>query len=289
MTDIVYSLAACGDTAFSASSTGLLRSLDAGRTWSPVRLDSGLVIPASAVVFSPQFPADQIVFAAVPGGILRSLDGGNVWASAQLPTPAPFITSMAVSPDFEHDRMLFAASLEDGVYRSIDGGANWASWNFGLLDFQVLSLMIASGDTLYAGTGTGLFVSQNAGRAWIETTLPCGHSPILCLASAPGLLLVGTEGSGLYASLDDSQSWQQLGNDKTQESINALILDGNMIIAATQDVLMISRDAGQIWDRVLGLPEDDLPSQLAAPYGLAPGAALLVGCSSGHLCRIELI
>ena len=282
MPDTIFALANRGDIFFAAYSTGLLRSTDAGSSWEPVWAGSGtgVLIPASTVAFSGQVSDYRPLFAAVPGGILRSFDAGTTWESALLPSPAPFVTALAFSPDFEHDQTLFAASLEDGVFRSTDGGASWAAWNFGLLDYQVLSLVTTPENGLYAGTGTGLFASYNGGRAWREIALPCGNVPILSLASASGLLLAGTDGSGLYASMDRAQSWQRMGS-ASLDDINSLILDGSALLALTLDALLLSRDAGQTWFSIPGLVDDELPSQVLAPGGLGPGGRLLLASTGG--------
>ena len=127
MTDVVYSLAASGQTAFAARESGLVRTLDQGMSWHPIFATPGAEapIPASAVALSPQFTSDKTVFATVPGAILRSKDGGGTWEMASLPKPAPYITAIAIPATYTHNHTLFAASLEDGVFRSTDSGATW--------------------------------------------------------------------------------------------------------------------------------------------------------------------
>lgn len=284
MTDI-YALAASSHMAFAAFSTGLLRSLDGGQSWRPAFswLEEGSTVLASAVSLTPPLDGIQAIFAAVPGAVLRSMDGGDSWETSVLPKPAPFITSLAVSPGYARDRTLFVASLEDGVFRSTDGGASFISWNFGLLDYQVLSMAISpafeSDRALFIGTGSGLFTSLNAGRAWREILLPCAHKPILSLACTPDLLLAGTESCGLYASKDGGQTWQQWA-EGIFDTVNLILADGAATLVLTEESLFISRDLGQTW-QMLPTKDGQIPVGVCAPGGLSVGNSVLVGYEGG--------
>ena len=79
--------------------------------------------------------------------------------------PWPFLR------DFAKDGILLLGTNEDGVLRSADQGRTWASWNFGLVDFNVLCLAISPAfdrdETVFAGTGSGLFLSRD-GRQILE-------------------------------------------------------------------------------------------------------------------------
>lgn len=289
MTEFVYSIAFGGDNAFAAVSGGMLKSMDAGVTWKPVFAGASgdVAIPATAVMVSPQYLDDQTVFAAVSGGVLRSLNGGMDWQSAQFAGPTPVVTALAVSPDFEHNRLLFAATLEDGVFRSADAGSSWVSWNFGLLDFQVLCIAMTRQNQLFAGTATGLFVSRNLGRAWSEVSLPCGNVAVLSLALSDDLLLVGTEEHGLYCSADAGQSWQCLAEGEL-ESVNSLLLDGDMMLAASGSSLFLSCNRGRDWKNIHTLSEEEQINVIASPAGIKPRSSLLMGTSSGNLLRVSL-
>lgn len=251
MEDPLNALASFENTLYAARESGLLRSLDGGKTWQTAfgSLDTSQGNPAAyAVALSPHYGKDQTVFCAVAGGILRSTDDGKSWQLAHLPQPAPFITAISCSNNYAQDRIVFAASLEDGVLRSEDGGAAWHAWNFGLLDHQVYSLAVNNENHLYAGSSSGLFFSRNSGRAFTEIRLPCGYVPVLSLAALEDVILVGTEGAGLWLSRDQGKSWQQLA-EKMIETINNLFCFRGMILAVTDDVIYVSTDQGKTWEQ----------------------------------------
>ena len=297
-------------TCFAAGLSGLYRSADGGLNWiSAVPAEEAVSV--FAVALSPQFGREPRLFAGLEGGVLRSWDGGHSWAAAVLPLPPPQVLSLAASPAFARDSAVFAGTAEDGVFRSHDGGETWASSNFGLLDRNVLCLAISPqfecDDTLFVGTESGIYTSTNGGRAWRGLDFPIQAAPVLDLAVSPnfvadGLLYAGTDASGLLVSADRGQSWTRIevgplpGDSRPvareqggKRSINAIALSPAFpaepdILVAAQEGLFISRDQGRSW--AVRSPLDGVLT-LAAPYGLAEPAPLLVGLAEGGVTWVE--
>jgi photosystem II stability/assembly factor-like uncharacterized protein len=82
--------------------------------------------------FSPNYVADQTLFAAGYGALHRSTDGGATWQALS----APPNYSLAISPNFAADHTLWAMyreiegsamQPEAGIVRSTDGGATWSN------------------------------------------------------------------------------------------------------------------------------------------------------------------
>ena len=177
------------------------------------------------------------------------------------------------------------------MLRSADRGGNWSSWNFGLIDFNILSLAIspsfAADETVFAGTGSGLFISQNSGKSWQELPLPTGYVPVLSLAVSPtyaqdGTMLAGTEADGLYISDDRGQTWQRLGENLIGGVINQVALSpgfpaqGEILITHENSVLR-STDGGKTWSVLL---EGEITA-LAALWDEAGKGTIWVGLVDG--------
>jgi photosystem II stability/assembly factor-like uncharacterized protein len=197
---------------------------------------------------------------------------------------------------------LLAGTMGDGIFRSADRGSHWAAWNFGLLDLNILSLVISPDfthdETLYAGTDSGIFRTTNEGRAWREVNLPIGFEPVQSLAISPnytndGALFAGTEAHGLFCSTDQGESWLRLGEDVIPDTINGIILspqfpDKPDILVALSQTLLISRDGGQSWSEWrAGLRFEQGIAAIAAPQGFDSTAPLYVGLASGGILRID--
>ncbi len=203
------------------------------------------------------------------------------------------VTALAVSPRFTEDGILFAATLEDGVFQSSDRGTAWAAWNFGLLDLNVLCLAISADfvrdQTLFAGTGSGLFRSTNGGRAWREVELPVEYSAVLSIDMKADAVLVGTETDGLFASRDGGRSWQRLGAHMIDGAVNTILSseNANDLLVLHNDTLLVSRDAGASWSdwQQAGQTIEGVAA-VAAPQGIAEGATLLAGLFDGRVVRL---
>ena len=109
------------------------------------------------------------------------------------------ISRIAVSPDGE---LLLAATLEDGVFLSDDGGLRWTAWNFGLFDRCVLDVALSNAfmtdQSALAITGTGCFISHNAGRTWQDIPLPSGIIDLTTLCATGDGWLVATANGNLH-------------------------------------------------------------------------------------------
>ena len=308
---IIYGLAAPPNVArsllhFAAGTTGLMRSEDGGHTWSDALTSLALnrAMPVASVAVSPAFTADRTVVAGTSGGIVRSSDGGDSWQIVEFPSPPPFVTSLAFSPHYEQDGVIFAGTLEDGVFVSQDRGYHWHTWNFGLLDLNILALAIspafAKDETIFAAVESGIFRSTNGGRAWRETPFDVDCAPVLSLALSPqfgeggsaeaslptasgGVLFAGTEGHGLFKSEDGGQSWKRLAPDRIRNSLDAILLSPNYpadphLLALTGGTLLFSDDGAETWRPWPGASDIEQPlTAVLAPAGLVAGAPLLVG------------
>ena len=276
--DIVYALSLSptfvqDGIAFAARHSGLYRSVDGGTSWiltyDSLKLTSPL--PTTAVTLSPNFLSDRTVFAGVHGGVLRSFDGGQTWGIASLSLPPPIISTLIVSPDFANDSMVFAGSMDDGFFCSTDQGHHWRTWNFGLLDLNIICLAVdqdfSHTETIFAGTGSGLFRSRNGGRSWREIDFLSEFAPVLSVALSPTYahdrtIFVGTESHGLICSQDAGNSWYRLSEDRIRDSVNGITVrqsfpEQPFIAVALPNEAILSRDGGQSWSSCLRFDEND--------------------------------
>jgi photosystem II stability/assembly factor-like uncharacterized protein len=177
----VRSLALAADGAVWAGTQGrgVLRSADAGASWSAAGLDGRIV---KSLAPSPQDA--EVVYAGLkPAGVAVTRDGGAAWTEldgfrrirgrrfwvspAELPGTA-YVQGLAVSPT---DPDVVVAGIEFGaVVRSDDGGRSWSGHCAGAIrDCHSLVFHARDGDRAYEG-GAGrrrpLAASRDGGRTW---------------------------------------------------------------------------------------------------------------------------
>jgi photosystem II stability/assembly factor-like uncharacterized protein len=149
-------------TVIAATSKGLLRTADGGRTWR--RAPLGMAEQISALAVSPD--DSSLVIAATPLGIFRSADAGDTWA--QVSSGFGDINAHAIAFVPSNDRVLFAATGK-GLFRSDDQGATWARSTGGIPWTDITGLAVhADGRTVYASDFTwgGIFRSVDGGATW---------------------------------------------------------------------------------------------------------------------------
>lgn len=128
--------------------------------------------------------------------------------------------------------VVFAGGVSGGVWKSLDGGLSWRSTGGAMSNLAVMSMIFDPADlqTLYAGTGEGVYVNRPVSRSR------------------------GVRGDGIFVSRDNGASWQQLaataGNDNF-DYVNELVFDNaGRLFAATRAGVWRSDDRGVSWQQV---------------------------------------
>lgn len=216
---------------YAAGSGGVLKSEDAGATWT--LLTSGLVRGGcclGGVISVDPFRPGRIYRSfndeREQGRAFISMDSGATWAPMAVPGA---VLQPRVIADPKIADALYLYSYE-GVYRSTDAGVHWQ--RLPLPQTESLSWIIphpAVTGRLYARTVERLLRSDDAGGTWTALSPP-GVNPYYAVTSLgilpamPDFVVVSgtSEGSrmvGLY-STDAGQSWQPLGTNREFRSFS---------------------------------------------------------------------
>lgn len=235
-----------------------------------------------------QFPAcclateGRLLVGGAPLGVAWSPDEGATWQAGWMDHVQARVVALAADPRVEETGVLLAGSEGGGVLRSYDRGRSWATANYGLQNYQVLTLAWAppappnawpAWEVVFAGTEEGLYRSPNGGRAWKRSEGAQGV--MLCIAAAPdfqqsGVVYAGGEESGLWRSTDGGHSFAPVPGAPQQ--INAL--------AAAGDAWLLS-DGEQLWRSGDGLNWQPIPHSAPSLALLATGEGILAAQESG--------
>lgn len=158
------------DTILLATSSGLIRSNDKGKTFlSPLTSES----PQTSVRYSPANPA--VLFGSNFQGVLTSTDGGASWTALKdnIYFGNRYISKIAIHPADTGGSIRLLATAESGdehvVYLSSNSGKNWRPFNKGLPEGNARRInrveldSIGIGRTHFRavmGTADGIYAAQ---------------------------------------------------------------------------------------------------------------------------------
>lgn len=148
-----------------ATSQGLSRSVDGGRTWETVPLPARIAPSGiSQIVVNPDKPT-FIYTAGIGTGVILSQDRGASWRPINTGLPSAQVEALAIHA-FRRET-LFVSIRGRGMYRTEDGGQQWQRMDGGPEGKSVLALahspLEGSMNTgwLYAGTANGPYLSMD--------------------------------------------------------------------------------------------------------------------------------
>jgi hypothetical protein len=139
--------------------TGLIKSIDGGKTWQLVSKVLEPPVDFHAMAVSKSDPNMILGFDSGARGLFKTTDGGKNWETLQHPE---YISALAISPD---DSNTILAGTTNGIYKTTDGGKNWNHLSYKGL--SVFALAFDDEETLFASVKTlGMVKSADFGESW---------------------------------------------------------------------------------------------------------------------------
>jgi photosystem II stability/assembly factor-like uncharacterized protein len=216
----------------------LLRSTDAGRTW------TRLPIPAGATT-SRSYPliVDGKTVLIAADGLALSSDAGETWTRIIDGFPAPYrgwlYTGSAQFAVVSGPN--FVLGGEDGLFVRPRAGGPWEKTSPPGVHFPAPQgvTAVVRGDAVYAAVAGRLYRSDDDGRIWIDLTagIPLGSkTPLVDLVAARGRdVLIATKDAKrtLFSSRDRGASWRRLDEGLPPNRVTALTATDTGLLAGT--------------------------------------------------------
>jgi photosystem II stability/assembly factor-like uncharacterized protein len=212
-----------------------------------------------SIAISPNFSADQTVFALVRSNVLRSSDGGLSWKRLVHGLDnISHINNLFLDADWP--RALYLTTDADGIYRSTNSGSSWSKFSQGLGAGVTRHVYISPHDAngaIFASAGESsqdLYRTTNQTDAWVRVYQ--GQAPITAISglgwsNASGQnVLLGDANGYLRLSKDAGIAWTVLhrfdvcGAITTISTLKSQPSD-LILIGTSQCGLFKSRDGGQ--------------------------------------------
>jgi len=222
------------------------------------------------------------------GGVCISTDFGKTWTPSVKGLPESPITSICMDPESPAGkRTLWVTSFGLGVFRSDDSGRTWAAKNSGLghpKNMRALLIRRAQSGNLYCAIGPlrvgstfpvpgGLWKSTDRGESWkpINAELNIGWQTGFAIDPKDENVIYSLAASGwqnrqggVYKTTDGGKTWRQVWRDgsggfppaEVQPMFVTIHPDDSKVLYLGTDGhgLFISKDAGESWKCVEGLP-----------------------------------
>ncbi|MBS1537221.1 MAG: T9SS type A sorting domain-containing protein [Bacteroidetes bacterium] len=198
-----------------------------GPNWSSLGFSSNTVVIAVAIDAT-----DRIYVGTESQGVLRSVDNGISYQWVGF--TGGDVTDIQITPNQDvfvaHD--IFSGNGNGALYRSSNGGTSWSA---NLMPSHGLTncILIASSDSIYVGTTSGVWLSIDTGNSWslLNMGLNPGNVVIHTLELSPdGYLYAGTGGAGIYRSVNKIKGKNSIKVTYSNKSIDTVCMGAAPII-----------------------------------------------------------
>lgn len=270
----VLAITTVNDTVLIATYAGIYRTGDGGMSW----VSSNAGLPTDTVFNAFAVAGTTVLVGSDEGaGVFRSTDAGWTWTRSGTGLSGQGLNVLC----FAETGGTIVAGTRQGAYRSTDDGVQWALCSSGLTT-RTVSVLLAHGDTLFAGTyGGGVYRSTNNGVDWSATPTGPSNGNIRALTAVGSDLLAGTYGPDVvYKSTDNGDTWSATGQGITCNGIRSLALHGGLLFAASYSTLFSTSDRGVEWKTA-----DSLLTSKTIYMLLSRSNDLLAGTAGGGVYR----
>ncbi|MYB03128.1 MAG: hypothetical protein F4011_10655 [Acidimicrobiaceae bacterium] len=255
--------ATAGGGILAATSGGLWRSDDQGRSWDQLD-DEPIYATTGSGSGRPEGLRTFRLLELSDGLIVAGTDGSGLWARydqeawTQLGATTATINSLAETPS----GVILAGTHGDGVLRSRDGGTTWEPSSEGPGDTSVHALTVLDDGSILAGTGQGLARSLDDGRTWQRIAAELDSHRIFSVHQLDdGRIMAGS-----YAHLwiGEGDVWRLVDPGLTPDETWAVHFHGRTVYAGAKAGLLRSEDQGKTFQKIA-------PGSVV--YGFASNAA----------------
>lgn len=195
--------------------TGLIKSIDGGKTWQQVATILDPPVDFHAMGVSKSDSNVIIGYDSAGRGLFKTSDAGKTWET--LPAP-DYITSLAIDPTNANVMFAGFAGTQKGIAKSVDGGTSWTVLD-GYKGLTIFTLYFDGNGVLYTHSSEmGLAKSTDMGQTWDKLNKP--DLTIMSIAADSqndAIYVAGYSPDGfqeVYKSSDDGNSWDLIGTNK---------------------------------------------------------------------------
>ncbi|MDB5273165.1 MAG: C-terminal target protein [Chitinophagaceae bacterium] len=221
-TDKINAIASMGSTVIVGSADrGIFISADQGATW--IQKVNGLT---NTNILSLFVNGTSIYAGTNGGGVFVSTSNGNSWTAVNAGLSNLTVNTITLTGT------TLLAGTNGGIFYSINNAASWTAGNTGLSTLTVKSIII-SGATLFAATTGGIYKTGTPAFNWSQSNIGLTSTYVNQIILSGATLYAATAG-GVFSSTTSALSWTAASSGLPHDTITALALFENKLIAGTK-------------------------------------------------------
>ena len=207
------------DTVYAATTVGVFRSSDGGRTWTERMAGMTEINFVVALAIDPTHP--NIMYAGTTGGVYRTKNATESWEKitqgmvafdAKMASMALGVNRIVVDPT--QSDIVYAGTTQ-GLYKSLNQGDQWKKVGNDLKEVYISGIQLnpINTDILYLATSQGVQKSIDGGMTWMIKNSGIEATSIRSIGMSPqnqNILYAGTNGGGLYRTVDGGENWSRI-------------------------------------------------------------------------------
>ena len=249
----IYTLTKNGDKLLAGTDSGVFVSTNDGVTWEEEGLQSDQVFTL--------FTSEQQTYAVLYQGLYVSILNDTKWIPLLRRLPNTYVKTLCT----EQNTLFVGVRNPGGVFYTTDEGVRWLSTS----PTSNISSLAVKDDYIFAGSGNGLYYSNDKGMHWTNIITPWPLKDVSTLTVVGTTVFAGCyhgdgNGGGILLSTDNGNHWT-IAND-TLVDVWSLAGNQSRLFAGTQNGILYSTDNGSIWK---------------APHSIGPNARVVSLCLSG--------
>lgn len=258
---LMLDVARAGEALIAVGERGfILKSIDAGATWSQVMSPVDVMLTAAVFVDGARGFA-----VGHDGTILTTSDAGSSWSIVR---QDPDGETPLFDVHFNDTERGYAVGAFGLLLTTTDGGVTWTEGRISGEEPHIYSIA-RRGDRLWAaGEAGALFESEDDGATWVTVTsspYEGSYFGLLPLRDG-GILLFGLRGN-LYRSDDDGGTWAAIATNVDATLQGGVELpEGGVVIAGLGGSVLSSRD-GRTFEAATLPGRESLSSVIAVANG----------------------
>lgn len=257
-------------TIYAGGRSGICRSRDGGRTWTPII--NGLTHRSVRSIAVDPTDSSRLWVGTHGGGLFRSVDAGEHWLDANgglRPIRQRWwgmsVWTIAIHPTQPETMLIGVETVQEhtpqadfagGIFKSIDGGRTWNSpKGFPLTRVSALAFDPKDPSVLYAGTfRCGILKSTDGGETWLRlaTTGSLDVRALRVAPTDPTTIYAATLTAGVYRSIDGGTTWHPTNAGLTDAYAMDVLVDPEdpqrILSATAYDGVFESLDGGGHWN-----------------------------------------